>query len=104
MNLYPYLYYGEELKEPGKVLHKLKKADKKLDAYVVLLSENPSDQLEIRQIKDLFGKVLKSREPMIIGIGKDYDDCVKIVERIAGECFKKNRNGNLKTYLRDRVI
>ena len=41
---------------------------------------------------------------MIIGIGKDYDDCVKIVERIAGECFKKNRNGNLKTYLRERVI
>lgn len=104
MILYPDLYYGKKLKEPDKILHKLKNEENKLDAYVVLLSENPSDQLEIRQMKDLSGKIFRFREPIIVGIGKDYDDCVNIVERIAGECYKKNRNGNLKTYLRERVL
>ena len=101
---YPYLYFEDDLKEVSKIKKRIMKKDKKLKAYVIIFSENPSDQLEIRNVQDLFGKAFVNRKPMIIGIGNDYDDCVNIVTKIAKECFLKNHDGNLKNYLRERVL
>ncbi len=103
MEIYPYLYVGENVKNPKKIIHKLKKADKKLDAYVIVLSQNPHDQLEIKEAVSLFGKYVSNPNPCIIGIGKDYEDCVGVVETIAKECFQKRKDGRLKTYLTERI-
>ena len=49
MEWYPRLYVGETVNNPDKLIHKLKKHAKKVDAYVITLSKNPVDQLEIME-------------------------------------------------------
>ncbi|HKM34966.1 MAG TPA: hypothetical protein VJY54_09525 [Lachnospiraceae bacterium] len=99
MELYPRLYIGKMVNNPDKLLHKLKKQSKVLQFYVIILSRNPSDQLEIYKACYLSQKYFKKNPIYVIGIASDYDEAVDIIKQIAEECYLHSGNCNLKEYL-----
>lgn len=100
MKLYPHLYIGDSVKNPDKLIHKLKKHAKHLDAYVLTLSKNEHDQLEIYEAKRLLVKYYRENPPYIIGIAADYREAVSLVEKIAKEAYAAQGNLCLKEYLK----
>ena len=100
MEWYPRLYVGKTVNNPNKLIHKLKKHTKKADAYVITLSKNPYDQLEIMESGYLAQKYYKENPPYIIGIANHYDEAVDIVKQIAEEAFVAQGNCCLKEYLK----
>lgn len=100
MEVYPRLYVGEMVNNPDKLIHKLKKHAKRVDAYVITLSKNPYDQLEIYEAAYLARKYYKKNPPYVIGIAKNYEEAVGIVKQIAEETVKTQGNCYIKEYLK----
>ena len=100
MQWYPRLYVGESVNNPDKLIHKLKRHAKRVDAYVITLSKNPYDQLEIYEAKYLSQKYYKNNPPYIIGVAGDYEEAVDIVKQIAEETMAAQGNCLMKEYLK----
>lgn len=98
---YPELYLGEGMK--GKKTDKIKKmlVKKPLLAgvYVLAIAHNPSDQLEFFDAKQLVQSYYDNYPVQIIGIAKDYEDALKLVEQITQECLNTRGDCRLKEYL-----
>lgn len=100
MDMYPRLYVGESVKNPNKLIHKLQKHAKRIDAYVITLSKNPYDQLEIYKAGYLSQKYYRENPPYIIGIAAHYEEAVEIITRIAEETVAARGDCRLKEYLK----
>lgn len=100
MELYPRLYVGKDLHDPDKVIHKLKKHAKLLNAYVITLSRNPVDQLDIYKAGFLSQKYFRQNPPYVIGLAAGYDEAVDLVRQIAEESFAARGDCELKEYLK----
>ena len=100
MELYPRLYVGESVNNPDKLIHKLQKHAKRVNAYVITLSKNPYDQLEIYQAGYLSQKYYKENPPYIIGIASNYEEAVGIITRIAEASVLARGDCRLKEYLK----
>lgn len=99
MELYPRLYIGESVNNPDKLIHKLKKHAKFLNAYILVLSKNPHDQLEIHKAGYLAQSYYRKNPPYVIGIAGSYDEAVFLVQKIAEEAYAARGDGRLKEYL-----
>ncbi len=100
MEVYPRLYVGKSVRQPDKLLLKLKKHAKRIQAYVITLSKNPYDQLEIYNAGYLSQKYYKENPPYIIGIADNYEEAVEIITLIAEETFKARGDCRMKEYLK----
>lgn len=101
LNYHPDLYLGESIKEK-----KLDKIKKKLEnkpllsgVFLITLSKNSSDQLEIYNAKQLVQKYYEKYPPYVVGIAGNYDEAVRMVERMVQECMEKRGDCALKEYL-----
>lgn len=99
MEWYPRLYIGKSVNNPDKLIHKLQKHSRFLNAFVIILSRNPSDQLEIHKACYLSQKYYREHPPYVIGIAGDYDEAVELVRQIAEEAYALKGNCRLKEYL-----
>lgn len=101
LNYHPKLYLGESIN--GEKLDKIKKKleNKPLvsGVFLVALSRNPSDQLEIYNAKQLVQKYYAKYPPYVVGIAGNYDEAVRMVEQMVRECMKKRGDCALKEYL-----
>lgn len=101
LTFYPKLYLGEGIKET-----KLDKIKKKLvenplltDVYVLTFARNPADQLEFFDAKQLRQRFYDRHSLEVIGIARDYEDAMKLVEQITRECLSERGDCRLKEYL-----
>lgn len=101
LTFYPRLYVGAGIKHG-----KLDKIKKKLvhkplfvGVYVITLARNASDQLEIFDAKQLTQHYYEKYPLQIIGIAKDYEDALEVIEKIVQECLSKRGDCKLKEYL-----
>ena len=97
----PDLYLGRSIKKK-----KLDKLKKKLEntpllsgMFLITISKNPSDQLEIFDAKQLAQKYYENNPPHVVGIAGNYDEAVETVEQIVRECLCKRGDCALKEYL-----
>lgn len=102
IRFYPDLYLGESIKQK-----KLDKIKKKLEqnplfagVYVLALSRNPSDQLELYDAKQLAQSYYKENPPYIIGLVKNRQEGLELIEKIVGECLEARGDCSLKEYLK----
>lgn len=98
---HPDLYLGESIRT-----EKLDKIKKKLErkpllsgVFLIAISRNPSDQLEIFSAKQLAQKYYESNPVYVVGIAGDYDEAVRIVELITVNCLAQRGDCALKEYL-----
>lgn len=101
LNFHRNLYLGESINEK-----KLDKIKKKLEnkplfsgVFVITISGNPSDQLDIYDARQLARKYYEKNPLYVVGIAGNYDEALKTVEQIVQECLKKRGDCALKEYL-----
>lgn len=101
LTFYPKLYLGEGIKET-----KLDKIKKKLvenplwaNVYILTFARNSADQLEFFDARQLTQRFYEQRPLLVLGIAKDYEDALQLVERITRECLNERGDCRLKEYL-----
>lgn len=99
---HPQLYLGEGIKEKKLDRIKRKLEDKPLfsGVFLVTLSRNAFDQLEIYDARQLAQSYYSKYPPYIVGIAKDRAEALGLVERIVRECLLARGDCALKEYLR----
>lgn len=95
------LYLGKSIRT-----EKLDKIKKKLETkplfakvFLITISRNPSDQLEIYQAKQLAQRYYEKNPPYVVGIAGDYNEAVELIEKLVQECLKERGDCALKEYL-----
>ena len=95
------LYLGEGIdkKKLDKIKRKLIYKPYLANVYLIALADNPSEQLEFFDARQLVQHYYEKRQTKVIGIAKDYTEALDIVERITQECLDKRGDCKLKEYL-----
>lgn len=95
------LYLGKSIRA-----EKLDKIKKKLETrplsarvYIVTISRNSSDQLEIYQARQLAQHYYEKYPPYVVGIAGDYNEAIELIEKLVQECLKERGDCALKEYL-----
>jgi hypothetical protein len=101
LTYHPRLYLGEGMKRKklDKIKKRLEKRPMLSGMYLITLSENKSDQLEIYAARQLSQSYYSKYPPFVIGIAKSRKDAVALVEQIVRECLAKRGDCALKEYL-----
>ena len=101
MKLLNNLYVGEKLKASGeeKIIKDLKKNKIKAGYYVIALSSNPDNQLDIYSSFFLTREWQRKMVPLIAGIANDRQEAFIIVDDIMKETFKETGGYDMRAYL-----
>lgn len=95
------LYLSESISESklDKIKQKLEKRPLLCPVYLIALSRNPGDQLEIIHAAQLVQDYYEKYPLYVIGIAAGYEEAVELVERIVQECIRTRGDCALKEYL-----
>ena len=95
------LYLGESISESklDKIKKKLEKKPLFCNAYLVTISHNSNDQLDVFSAKQLVQSFYDNYPVYVIGITSDYNEAVKLIEQIVKECLQARGDYALKEYL-----
>lgn len=101
LNYHPELYLGASINR-----EKLDKIKKKLEnkpllsgVFLITVSRNPSDQLEIYSAGQLVQRYYINNPPYVVGIAGNHNEAVTMVEQMVLECLEKRGDCALKEYL-----
>lgn len=102
LNYRPELYLGEGMKEKNldKIKKKLETRPLFSGVFLISISRNVSDQLEIYDAKQLSWKYYQKNPPYIVGIADDWQEAVTLVEKMVEDCLHVRGDCELKEYLR----
>lgn len=102
LQFHPQLYLGESIntKKLDKIMKKLREKPLLAGVYVVALSKNPSDQLELYDAKQLVQGYYQSNPPYIVGLAKDSQEGISLIEQIVSDCLKERGDCALKEYFK----
>ena len=67
--------------------------------FVITLSPNGRDNLDIRPAVSLLKNSLRSLDVLIVAVASDRKDALDVLERIASDCWNSRRDANLRAYL-----
>lgn len=95
------LYLGEGItdKKLDKIKRNLEKRPLLSNVYLITLSQNKHNQLDIFQARQLVQRFYGTHPVQIVGIAKDYDDAIILVEKIVQQCMDKRGDCALKEFL-----
>ncbi|MCM1025951.1 MAG: hypothetical protein NC432_05920 [Roseburia sp.] len=95
------LYLGKSIRQEKleKIKEKLEKKPLSAKVFLIAISRNPIDQLEIYQAKQLAQRYYEKYPPYVVGIAGDYNEAVEMVEKLVQECLKERGDCALKEYL-----
>lgn len=98
----PGLYLGDGIKREklDTIKKKLGKGAFPPGVFLVSLSRNAHDQLEIYDARQLRWRYYEKYPPYVVGLAGNWDEAVRLVAQIAAECQKARGDCALKEYLR----
>jgi len=101
LQFHPTLYLGESISESklDKIKKRLQKQPLFSNAYLLTVSQNHSDQLDIFAAKQLVQSYYKKYPVYVIGIASDYNEAVELVEKIVQQCLQARGDCALKEFL-----
>lgn len=93
------LYLDDEIsKNKRKIIKNLKHNKLTLSVYVMVLSENEDDQLDIYPSYVLLQKVYRDRELTVVGIASDMENSKGLLVKMTEDCLKETGKVSLKEY------
>lgn len=97
----PDLYLGDSINENklDKIIKKLEKKPVFSGVFLITVSRNASDQLDIFDARQLAQSYYKKHPPYVVGIAGSHDEAIELVERLVQECLKTRGDCALKEYL-----
>ncbi len=101
LTYHPNLYLGDSIdrKKLDKIKWKLEKVPLLSGVFLITISRNASDQLEIYEAKQLVQRYYKKNPPYVVGIAENHGEAVALVEHLVQECLRERGDCALKEYL-----
>lgn len=90
---------GLEYKDLMEIKKKLNSNPLEAGLYLITISANEKEQLDIFDAKYLIQKYYDKRKPYVIGITKEKAHAINIVSELMDECVKERGDANLREYL-----
>lgn len=94
-----YLSEGISRVDLMKLKHDLEKQPLKANVYLITISSNEQEMLDIYHSKYLIQKYYKERPPYVVGITKKKAEAFSLVEQMMQECVATRRDADLRAYL-----
>lgn len=100
MRYYKDLYIGERMK-PQNIRWRIRFNRIPPNFYVISFAKNEKDQLEIIQAGILKQPYYRKKRnaPFVLGIAGDYDEAVKLVQKILEDTMRDTQGFDMKSYL-----
>lgn len=96
---YKNFYAGESIEsKKEKVKWKILHNAGQLDIYVIALSSNPENLLDIIPAKELLQKAYPKQNMFVVGVDKGYDHAIELAGSIIMDVFQKTGNLNVRDY------
>ncbi len=96
---YKDFYAGESIeRKKERVKWKILHHAGQLDIYVIALSSNPANLLDIIPAWELMQKHYSKHNMMVIGIDKGYDNAIELAGEIVKEVYQKTGNLAVRDY------
>lgn len=100
---YDDLYLSENIEQKAdKIKWKINHNAGLLNIYVITLSQNEQNLLEIINTKELMQKDYPKKHLVIVGIAKGYDEAVELAATIVVETMNELGTTDIKTYLKKK--
>ncbi len=99
---HPQLYLSESIKRKNldKIKKRLKNSPRFSGVFLIALSRNAHDQLEIYPAKQLDWSYYVKYPPYVVGIAGNQEEAFELVTAIVEECLSARGECSLKEYLR----
>lgn len=99
MTWYKDFYAGESIEnKKEKVKWKILHNAGQLDIYVIALSSNRENLLDIISAKELMQKAYPKQNMLVVGVDKGYDNALELAARIIMDVYQKTGNLNVRDY------
>ena len=98
MYFYKDLYVSPRIHNAGAVIKKLRKEERQLTVYVLVLAPD-TGQVSFMHCMNLRQKYYREHPPFIIGIAQGYTDAMELVRQIVAETYSKTGDVDVKSYL-----
>ena len=100
MRYYRYLYLSEGLKKKkDRIIAKLEKKKFQMDIYLITLSCNGNNQLEIWNSVLFLQPSFPQTDHFVAGLAKDYEDALELVEKITQEVYNETKGADIRSYI-----
>lgn len=101
INFHYHLHLGEglEYKDLMRIKKDLRENPVAAKLYLITLSSNEQEQLDIYDAKYLIQKYYSENPPYVIGIANDKGGAIAVVERLMQECVANRGDANLRAYI-----
>ena len=94
------LYIGEKAeKKKGKIIRGIKQRKAFLNTYVLMLPNNPKNQLDIIQATELKQPFYKTKDFVIVGIALGKEEAIELVAQITDDAVREIGTPMIKDYL-----
>lgn len=101
INFHYHLHLGEglEYKDLMQIKKDLRENPVGANLFIITLSANEQEQLDIYDAKYLIQKYYSKNPPYVVGIAKDKGQAIEVVERLMQECVTNRGDANLRAYI-----
>ena len=94
-----YLGDGINIRKLDKLKMSLKESPVLTKIFLITISANPSDQLDILESKYLTDPYYNTHPLHVVGLATSNAEAVSLVKNIVQDCLDKQGNVNLKSFL-----
>lgn len=100
MKFYKNLYVSESLTDKkDEIIQKLKQKKIQFNCYIILLTENPENQLEFYDSLMLKQKNFKKDHLFVVGIAKGYDEALSVIKEITEDTYQAQHNADIRKFI-----
>lgn len=100
MKYYFALYVDEQIEEKQEeIIKKIEKDKRQLETYLIALTKNESNHLEIFHSLLLVQKMMEKKDLFVVGISKGYAKALELVEKITQEVYDETSGTDIRNYI-----
>ena len=96
-----YDLYADEIlvNEKDEIVAELEKGEIRSDLHIITLAQGERNQLEFYSTNRLKQKVFSDACLFVVGIAKEYEGAVRLVQHIIDEIYQETENPYIREYL-----
>ena len=83
----------------NEILRKIKNAEWLIEIYVIVLSKNKKNHLEIYNAAHFLQEGWGQQEEMLVGLASGYNEALELVEKIVEEVYDNTKGTDIRNYI-----
>lgn len=95
-------YIGDKVKNPTRIRARVTAGKFVPDIYIVTLSDNPGNILEILPAGMLMQRGMRAICPLIVGMARGREEAMEMVQEIIQQVYTATGDFKIKEYLKNR--